>query len=161
MSEKYTLILRSSYVGTAPNSGTSTSGYYNVDWMSFLPKRYKKFLITSTFRTANSTENYNDTLFVYCSLVRGGYSFDTKNQTRSSLLCVAKPINDLLYDDTATDWTKTAYYTSNIEDSWPIMVDYPPENYIYLQILDITNAQVASASVPDYILSITFEPIKE
>lgn len=162
MSEVYTLVLRSEDKDTAPNKNSSLFDIdFYVDWTSFLPKKYNKFLLRSSFITQGS-QNDNSrqqltNVLVDCSIVENGFSYDTSNKTRTSLLLSAP-----LYMPTDLNaGSKIYYYKCGVNESAPIMIQYPPETYNYVNVLLYSDgaSSLYSDVIQNYVLTLTFEPI--
>ena len=152
--ETYTLTLFSAH--TLNRTGTDISNYtYYVNWGSVIPEKYRnnKFLISFTFHTDFTTNSGSKTSVIQAN----GLNLTSANfQGMSNVLgCVfinvsrTQPIGTL---------------GAGVGDNNTVMGNYPNSNYLNIYIVDITNFVVAPngvACLPNYMLTISFTPIKD
>lgn len=133
-------------------NGNKTEGSFYVDWSTFLPNG--KYKVSTYFKTFNEIDTEaTETLFIYSSLVSSNNNFNTKTKGKSSLLAIAEPVNEYVPMTAGM----TSYYSC--KNSFPITVDYPPQNIITITIKDKNNAVYSTLSLENYVMVLTFESL--
>lgn len=152
--ESYTFVLRG---GTNPPnriSGNSSDGVYRCDWLRVLPKTYRKFRMTATFRTSPNdafTVDDDNCVFVECSAFPRQYFFDSKGNSTSNLVAIA-PMR--IFVDTGN-----RYYHETMPNNPPITVTYPTENTFSVKLCGPDGSTLTSARYVNWCLTLQLEPI--
>lgn len=161
MTETYTIVLRSESLtgNTQYTTGTISSIFYKVDWITVLPKKYRKFKVSSYFRTGYQAGAWAtpETICIHCPSITNSTTFDSANSSRSSLLAIA----ERCVDYNVTSATSNTYFISRASDIPFITINYPNEEFINIQLRDTTSALIADANLlQEYILILNFEGIE-
>lgn len=155
-SNTYTLVIRSSTVGSGQNSGTKVNGIYRVLFSSFLPSKYSKFIVKSSFKTNfTSTVDTTKTVVVNCSL-GSPQSYDTYNNSRTSVLGIAEKI--LHYNGAGYK----ACHQIKYDDSFPIILDNPNESFLNIYLTDTAGTVLTNNTDVDteWVLVMTFKGLE-
>lgn len=158
--EVFTLVIRSSKVSSTSNSGTRVNGKYRVNWSQILPTKYRRFKVSSHFRSSHSTAagafNSTATICVHTNLTASS-SYETLTEGRTSLLCVTQRITNYI------NTTINTYHLANVNDNAPIVIDYPFESFLNIVLYDINGTTPISVTDldKDFILTLSFEGIEE
>ena len=157
--ETFTLVLRSESIGTNPlNTGTPASATYRVDWLSLLPRHYKRFVVSSYFRTGYQAGAWNtpETIVVHCPSIPNASTYDVANNSRSSVLAIA----ERRVDNNVSTTTSNTYFISRASDHPFVTVGYPTEDYIQIQLKNTDNTLISDANLlQEYILVLSFTPV--
>lgn len=157
--ETYTVVIRS---GTNPPnriSGDATDGTYYVDWFSVLPKKYKKFELSSYFRNtprSDLTTTDDDFVCVECSAFPKHNFFDNLRNTSSKFICMAPTY--YIFTSGANPYF---YNESNATNMPSVMIEYPTENQFEIKLTDLSGATLTAGRYTEWILILNFKPIKE
>lgn len=160
MTETYTLVLRSEAVASNPlNSGTPCNATFRVDWVSLLPQRYKKFKVSSYFRTGYQAGAWStpETIVIHAPSFTNGTTYDSLNSGRSSVLAVA----ERRVDNNITTTTSNTYFISRASDIPFVTVNYPSEAFINIQLRNTNGSLVQDTDLlQEYILILNFTPLE-
>ena len=152
--ETYVLTL---YSAKSDNrTGTDISDYsYYVNWGAVIPEKYKnsKFLISFTFRSDITSNSSSNTSVV----IANGLNLFTSNfqGITNALGCI--------YIASSRS-SSVGIFGASSTDNLPVMGNYPNSNTLNILILDITNFVVdilGVATMPNYMMTISFTPIKD
>jgi hypothetical protein len=150
--ETYTLTLFSGQ--TTNRTGTDLSDYsYYVNWGSIIPEKYRsnKFLISFTFHSDFTAVAGSRPAVVFAN----GLNLINQNfQGEVNILGVIIP--NVIKTQVINAWT------ASTTDNQPVMGNYPNSNTLNIQLMDVTNnAILAVPSMNNYIMMISFTPIKD
>lgn len=133
-------------------SGDSCDGLFEINWANFLPKDADKYLINTYFYSIAQSDVYTENLQVHSDLMLNGFSYNTANKSRSTLLTVIRPI-------LPTGSTADGYFISKTSDHEWSMINYPQQNQIKIQIYDVDDTLLAPENIGDWTLIIYIKPI--
>jgi hypothetical protein len=183
MSEIYQVVFNSQGSNVI-NNANRNAVIYNVNWGSFLPKKFKKFHAQFVFKSANfqSTAQtptiLSDNGFVNMNIGKI-YCNDGLGQTNN--IGVVYPVLDYYAQGNLTNATTTntnftaptgnsgtitntfansiavSYYTSTNNDNNEFWIDYPTNQQITITLN--TFAGVAMANMPHYVLNLSLRGI--
>lgn len=144
MPEVYHVIIR----GGTPNpnqlTGDGSEGTFRVDWQSVLPKKFKKFAMSSHFFTINGTfASSTSSVFVECSAFSSIGMFDNLRNMSSKVICVARQ-----YTSGAT------YYESS--KPFNLTVTYPTENQFEIKLTNELGVKLPPAEFTGWVLDLEF-----
>jgi hypothetical protein len=152
--ETYTLTL---FSGLSQNrTGSDISNYtYYVNWASIIPEKYRnnKFLINFSFHTDFTSNTASKTSVIQAN----GLNLISANfQGMSNVL-------GCIYLNTSRTGA-IGTLGASVSDNNTIMGNYPNSNNINIYIVGVTDFVVSAngvATLPNYMLTITFTPIKD
>jgi hypothetical protein len=147
MSEAFQVIFNSQ--GSNVLNATSLNAVvYNVNWGTFLPKKYKKFHCQFVFKS----QNYNG------ALVNNG--FVNMNLGRVSVFDGQQMSTNLgiIYPQYLTA-AAVSYYTSTNNDNNDFWIDYPINNTITVTLNTFAGAPMAN--VPHYVIMLNLIGIED
>jgi hypothetical protein len=137
-------------------TGTDISDYsYFVNWGAVIPEKYKtsKFLISFTFHSDVTSNTSSNTSVV---IANGLNLFSSNFQGITNAL-------GCIYIVSSRSGSIGTFGCSSA-DNQPVMGNYPNSNTLNILILDITNFVVDPLGVltmPNYMMTISFTPIKD
>lgn len=157
--ETFNVIIRGG--ANPPNrvSGDATDGIYYVDWSSVLPKKYKRFQLSSYFRNtprSDLTSTDDDFVCVECSAFPKQDFYDTKRNGRSNFICVAPTY--LCFINGANFYL---YNESNASNTPDIQVQYPTENQFQIKLTDLAGATLTAGRYTEWMLVLNFRGIED
>ena len=122
------------------NDGDLTEVLYNINWGSFLPKKYKKFHCYHTFKSKKFTDLTNVNIGLL-SINLGRVSCYNGDQM-STDLGIIYPVN------LTGNLTNVGYYRS-AEDPQPVIIDYPTNYQVTITLNDFTGSPLSN--MQDYV----------
>ena len=152
--ETYTLTLFSGQ--THNRTGTDISNYtYYVNWGSVIPEKYRnnKFLISFTFHTDFTSNSGSKTSVIQANGL---------NITSANFQGMPNVLGCVFINVSRTG--SIGILSAGVGDNNTVMGSYPNSNNLNIYITDITNFAVAALGLPvlpNYMLTISFTPIKE
>lgn len=161
MSESY-LVVFNSQGANAVNNANINAVVYNVNWGSFLPKKFKKFQCQFIFKSANLLSTaiaptiLADNGFVNMNIGKINCN-DGQGQTNN--IGIVYPVLEYYLQGVAygntnpyvySNSTAVSYYTSTNNDNNVFWIDYPTNQQITVTLN--TFAGVAMANMPHYVL---------
>lgn len=157
LKERYTLYVSS----TNKVSGDNYFATYNVNWVSFLPNKHKRFLLEVYFKTNpfSDTTNLTPTIpnAMIISNLTSPYTSSTLTNSRSSCIGIAH-VN--FFNSDALDLNPQYYYLDNNDGVRPITVDYPQNNYLTIQLTNLSGTQLSTLiDSVNYSIILTFIPL--
>jgi hypothetical protein len=136
-------------------SGSDISDYtYYVNWGAIIPEKYKnnKFLINFSYYSDVTSNSASKTSFICAN----GLNLISANFQGFSNVLGCIPIS-------TSRTTSVCVYGASMSDNPPVMGNYPNSNNLEIKIFDVTtfSSQDAVGILPNYMLTITFTPIKD
>lgn len=124
------------------NATSLTSVIYNVNWTSFLPKKYKTFKCNFIFKSLNANSILTDNGFV--NINTGPINVFSGDQMTSNLGIIYPVITN------TTSGNLRSYYNSTNNDNNDFTMSYPINNQITLSLKTFAGADMGN--MPHYTL---------
>lgn len=156
MKENYTLFINSQ--NTTNRIGTNKYNYqYYVNWNAIIPSELKnhKFLVKFTFMSYVQTSNIAN-VFTLNINFGGANSYDIL-PSKSNYLGFVFPYTNYSASASGTN-SVSSYSHAKYSDNAPITIDYPDNNIITVNLVNINSGTGTNFSF-DYILTLEFTPI--
>ena len=156
MKEVYTLYLLS------PNkvSGNNYNATYNVNWYSFLPQKYNKFLCRAHFKSNPYEDDVNPTItnaLLLSNIPLSNSSITLGGGSRTNCIGIAHV--HLLSDDNGVSYYN---FLESSEFEQPFTCCYPQDSSLTIQLTTLTGTQHSTLlNAVNYSLILTFEGIDE
>ena len=157
MKETYTLLISSQ--NTVNRIGTTKRNHqYNINWNSVLPHPEninQKFLVKFSFL---STPQASLIAEVYSlNIDFGGSNMYDQSPSRNTYLGYLYPLANVSSGAAGT-YTTYAYSMAKASDNIPVTIEYPNNNLITVNIVNVNNAS-GTTFTNEYILTLEFTPI--
>ena len=171
MAESYLVVFNSQGSNALVVNNNRNSVVYNVNWGSFLPKKFKKFHCQFIFKSANFSSNaqnptiLSDNGFVNINLGKINCN-DGQGQTNN--IGIVYPVleyftqgvpngntNPYVY----TNSTAVSYYSSTNNDNNDFWINYPTNQQVTITLN--TFAGTAMANMPHYVLYLSLMGIPD
>ena len=124
-----------------------TAVKYNINWSSFLPKRYKKFHCQFIFKSSNAAVLLTNG-FVNVNLGQINSSDGNNMSQNLGIIYPIIPANN------------TCYLNSTNNDNNDFWVSYPSNQIITVKLNQFDNV-TAIANMPEYVMIINFRGVEE
>lgn len=158
MKEVYTLFLQSAQ----KISGDNYFATYNVNWYTFLPQKYNKFVVKTFFKTNPYADGTNLTPTVPNAVINCNLpcpnAFGSIQQGRCSTLSIA---HTHFFNADYLDLNPQYYYLETPDNLSEVTVTYPQNNYLTVQLTNLTGTQLSSLiDTVNYTLILYFYPVE-
>jgi hypothetical protein len=150
MSENY-LVIFNSQGQNVLNATSLTSVIYNVNWTSFLPKKYKRFKCKFVFKSIDANSILTDNGFV--NMNTGKINVFSGEQMTSNIGIIYPVITN------TTTGNLRSYYNSTNNDNNDFTMSYPTINQITLSLK--TFAGTDMANMPHYTLILSLVGVND
>lgn len=135
-------------------SGSSTDGTFMIDWRSFLPQKYDKFLISAFFRSDPNTflTVTEDTVYIYIEGLNLGNVFDVYRQGKSQVVSLA---SIELWGVVGA----STYYINQTNFPFTQSMNYPTQSVHRIYMTDHTGTVISSTKITDWSLILQITPV--